>query len=394
VKREILGAYYSFDSNSARAYIKRQNAKHMPAGSRHSPLKSGSYKTHELALAIPLICITIEADRVMSEPGQTSGNVLWAVMDMRTIVADADPFSRRALCALLNADPEIELLAECASGDEAINSIKEYRPTLMFLDVDLEMNVVSCVRMVQALESGILPTIILTGPPGKLAPGAAEEHPFHLVSPISRGHLAEMLRRAESRSKSQSRLERDVQVRSGMNGERGRIVLKSAGRFVFVRAEEIDWIQAERNYIRVHVGKESIVQRGPISAFEARLDRATFIRIHKSAIVNIDKIKELRPWPTGEYVVLMRNGKELTMSRGYRAQLPFLSKGLDCVDDSRHRASRLLSRDGTRRASLRVLTKQRQREFTVCLDNCPFQQGDPLRVQKTDKILESLVRQP
>jgi len=105
---------------------------------------------------------------------------------------------------------------------------------------------------------------------------------------------------------------------------RRRLVLKSKGRFVFVNTEEIDWIEAKRNYVWVHVGAETYVHRQTLGMFETRLRPDLFRRIHRSVIVNVYKVKELRPWPTGEYVVLLRNGKELTLSRGYRDQLPGL----------------------------------------------------------------------
>jgi two-component system, LytTR family, response regulator len=105
-----------------------------------------------------------------------------------------------------------------------------------------------------------------------------------------------------------------------------RLVLKSKGRFIFVNTAEIDWIEAHRNYVCVHVGAEAYLHRQTLAAFEERLKPETFRRIHRSVIVNIHKVKELRPWPTGEYVVLLKTGKELTLSRGYRNQLPGLLK--------------------------------------------------------------------
>jgi hypothetical protein len=103
-----------------------------------------------------------------------------------------------------------------------------------------------------------------------------------------------------------------------------RIVIKSPGRFVFLSASEIDWLEAKGNYVQVHAGDQCFTQRQTMKAIESRLDPRRFLRIHRSVIVNIEKIRELRPWPTGEYVVIMRNGKELTLSRGYRQELPVL----------------------------------------------------------------------
>lgn len=103
-----------------------------------------------------------------------------------------------------------------------------------------------------------------------------------------------------------------------------RIVIRSPGRFVFLSAGEIDWLEAKGNYVRIYAGDQCFNQRQTMKAIESRLDPRRFLRIHRSVIVNIEKIRELRPWPTGEYVVVMRNGKELTLSRGYRQELPVL----------------------------------------------------------------------
>ncbi len=100
-----------------------------------------------------------------------------------------------------------------------------------------------------------------------------------------------------------------------------RMVVKSGGRLFFLRAEEIDWVEAAGNYVRLHVGTESHLLRETMNAIEARLDSDTFFRIHRSRIVNIERIKELQPWFNGEYVVILRNGTKLTLSRGYREKL-------------------------------------------------------------------------
>jgi two-component system LytT family response regulator len=250
-------------------------------------------------------------------------------MDIRTIVVDRDPSGRRDLCTLLVTDPEIDLVAQCASFKEAINSIIKNRPSLIFLNLDLEVNVLDYARMVRSLENGILPTIILTGSVQDLTSQVAS--PFRLTKPISHGHLTKALGIAKIRAETQSRNEQGPYIQRRMDGHSRRVVVRSKGRFILLRAEDVDWIQAKGNNVCIHAGNESIVQRGTISACEANLDHARFVRIHRSVIVNIDNVKELRPWPTGEYVVLMRNGKELTMSRGYRALVSLFLGGLDHI---------------------------------------------------------------
>ena len=100
-----------------------------------------------------------------------------------------------------------------------------------------------------------------------------------------------------------------------------RLVIKMNGHVFFIKAEEIDWLEAEGNYVRLHAGKESYLLRDTISALESQLDPKKFIRVHRSAIVNIDRITELQPWFHGDYVVILRDGRQLTLSRGYRQKL-------------------------------------------------------------------------
>jgi len=115
---------------------------------------------------------------------------------------------------------------------------------------------------------------------------------------------------------------------SGVSADSDRLVIRSQGKFVFLSNKEIEWIQADRNYVHIHTGDSRYIYRQTMSSLERKLDPSKFVRIHNSTIVNVDKIRELRPWPTGEYIVLMRNGKELTLSRGYRVRLRGLTAEL------------------------------------------------------------------
>jgi two-component system LytT family response regulator len=249
---------------------------------------------------------------------------------LRVMVVDEDASSRRTFRALLASYPDVEIVGDrCGRG--VMDTIKDCLPDLMFVGVEALVTAMDCVGMVKAHQAGILPVTILMGPDSKYSPEEFDARGFsYLTMPISRDRLLEVLHNARVYIRSQSPLgdEREVGARlqstARLPRKQDRIVIRSAGRFVFVRAQEIEWIEAEGNNVRVHVENKSYVQRKSISAVERELDPATFSRIHRSAIVNLDKIRELRPWSTGEYVVLMRNGKELTLSRGYRARLPVL----------------------------------------------------------------------
>ena len=100
--------------------------------------------------------------------------------------------------------------------------------------------------------------------------------------------------------------------------------MKSKGRILFIKVDEVDWVEAQDNYLRLHLGKESHLLRETMNNFAAKLDPEKFIRIHRSTIVNVERIKELRPWFTGEYIVVLQDGKELTLTRSYRDKLKML----------------------------------------------------------------------
>jgi two-component system, LytTR family, response regulator len=260
-------------------------------------------------------------------------------MPIRTLVTASDLSSRQILHAAIIADAEVSLVAECSTSKQAIAATIEHRPSLMFLDI--QMPDLNCLELIKVLGAETLVATLFVVPPGNYAMKAFDGHALgYLVKPITGERLLTALREAKAYIQSRCLLERDpnrvlnrLGVKSAFSNQ-DRILIKDGGRFIFVKTEEIDWIQANGNYVRVHVGHVSYLHRQTITGLERSLDPTRFLRIHRSAIVNIDKVRELRPWPTGEYVVLMRTGKELTLSRTYRGRLPFLAGGASPVDNA------------------------------------------------------------
>jgi two-component system LytT family response regulator len=252
-------------------------------------------------------------------------------MRIRTLIAVSDACSHQILRAAVGADPELHLVAECNTSSQAIQALSDHCPSLVFLDVQLRD--LDCVELVKALGAETLVATIFVVPPGDYAMQAFHGQAFgYVVKPITNHGLLKALREAKTYVKSLCPLGgepnpafRPLRVNPSL-ANRDRILIKAKGRLIFLRAEEIDWIQANGNYVRIHVGEASYLHRETVIGLERHLDPARFLRIHRSAIVNIDKIRELRPWPTGEYIVLMRSGKELTLSRGYRARLPLVGE--------------------------------------------------------------------
>jgi two-component system LytT family response regulator len=249
-------------------------------------------------------------------------------MRIRTLIAVSDACSRQNLQVAVVADPEINLVAECSTGSQVMLALSDHCPSLVILD--LQIPDLDCLTLVKVLGAETLVATIFLVPPGDYGMQAFDGQAFAcLVKPIADDRLLEALREAKAYIKGRrlygtdpNPLFRLLGGKSSLSNQ-DRIFIKAEGRFIFVKTQEIDWIQANANYVRIHVGEVSYLHRQTISRLERRLDPAKFLRIHRSAIVNIDKVRELRPWPTGEYVVLMRSGKELTLSRSYRARLPF-----------------------------------------------------------------------
>jgi two-component system LytT family response regulator len=249
-------------------------------------------------------------------------------MRIRTLIAVSDACSRQVLHGGVAADPEVNLVGDCSTISQITMALSDHCPSLLFLDI--QMPELDCLALVKAIGAEPLLATIFVVPPGDYAMQTFAGQAFgYLTRPITDDRLSAVLRDAKGYISGRRLLENDpnrlfklLSMKSGLSNE-DRILIREEGRFLFLRTEEIDWIQANANYVRIHVGGTSYLHRQTITSLERHLDPARFLRIHRSAIVNIDKIRELRPWPTGEYVVLMRNGKELTLSRSYRTRLPF-----------------------------------------------------------------------
>lgn len=251
-------------------------------------------------------------------------------MNMRTLVVDGEGAARELLFATLQADPEIHPLGMCSTGREALQSILKHEPQLVFLNTEVrDLDGFEVVRIVGPDRMPF--TIFLTcSNPFLLRALTCYQVP-HLVKPFSVENIRDVVQRAKTRlSRSHGNPGQSDALSSLLRvaGQESRLperfVVKAGGRIYLLRNEEIDWIQAEGNYVRLFARGESFLHRETMNSLQDKLNPRTFARIHRSTIVNMDKIRELRPWPTGEYVVVMQCGKELTLSRGYRERLPLL----------------------------------------------------------------------
>lgn len=249
-------------------------------------------------------------------------------MKIATLIVDDEPLGREALRTLLKSDPEIAIIAECATGREAVAAIAKHDPHLVFLDV--QMPDLDGFAVVDAIGAQQMPVTIFVTAYDKYALRAFDVHAMdYLLKPFDEVRFLKALERAKAHLRKGRWDHLGDKLAELMREHRGnnyaeRFVIKTSGKIIFLKSAEIDWIEAEGNYLRLHVGKESYLQRGTMNSVQERLNPKRFVRIHRSTIVNVERVKELRPWPTGEYVVLLHSGKELTLSRGFREQLPLL----------------------------------------------------------------------
>ncbi|HEX8690799.1 MAG TPA: LytTR family DNA-binding domain-containing protein [Longimicrobium sp.] len=259
-------------------------------------------------------------------------------MSLRVVVVDDEPLARRRVLRLLKEqDDEVEVVAVCATGMQAVEAIRETRPDLVFLDV--QMPEMDGFEVLERL-GGELPPVIFVTAYDQYALRAFEVHALdYLLKPFD----AERFRRAFERGRSQlerrasGQGQRVVALLEQLSRERRSleeklaapkaqhmewVMVKARGKIEFLRTSEVDWIEAEGNYVRLHAaGRRGFLIREKISTLEERLDPDRFMRVHRSTIVNLDRVTELRPLPSGDCIILLKDGTELKLSRGYRQKL-------------------------------------------------------------------------
>jgi len=275
-------------------------------------------------------------------------------MKIRALIVDDEPLARERLRSLLQEESDIELSGEFENGSKAVAAIRRDAPDLLFLDVQMpEMDGFGVLR---AIGPDCVPAVIFVTAYDEYALRAFDANATdYLLKPFDQ----ERFRRSLDRARNHLQLDRASRVNDKLqtlmrylnidpsqlaqlppssavgqpdtaskqgNGtspslQSDRLVVKSGGRVYFLKIDEIDWVEAAGNYVRLHVSKDSHLLRETMNGIEGKLDVRRFMRIHRSTIVNLERIKELQPWFHGDYVVLLRDGTRLTLSRGYRDKL-------------------------------------------------------------------------
>lgn len=251
-------------------------------------------------------------------------------MKIRTVIVDDEELARRGLRALSQRCEDVELICECRNGREAVDAIHRHRPDLVFLDVQMPGK--TGFDVIGALADTQRPHVVFVTAYDKFALRAFEVHALdYLLKPVNEERFDAALtrvREAMSHATDNALVQRvrqvaaDLQVTAppSMVSAVDRLPIKVNGRIIVIRLADIDWIEADRDYVSVHVGGgKTWLMRETIAAVELRLALSGFVRIHRSAIVNTERVKELRPRDKGEYIVVLNDGTELKLSRNYRA---------------------------------------------------------------------------
>jgi two-component system, LytTR family, response regulator len=241
---------------------------------------------------------------------------------IRTLIVDDEPLARERLRTLLQHESDIQIVGECVDGRQAVTTIASEAPDLVFLDI--QMPALDGFGVLQTLEDRPLPAVIFVTAYDQYALRAFDVHALdYLLKPFTARRFQKALQRARGelqREGGQSGIERRLMnLLEDLGGEKRhpkRLVVKSSGRVYFLKVDEIDWIEAEGNYVRLHVGANSHLLRETMKGMEASLDPDRFIRIHRSTIVNTERIRELQPLFHGEYAVILTDSTRLVASRG------------------------------------------------------------------------------
>ena len=245
---------------------------------------------------------------------------------IRALVVDDEPLARAMIREMLESDSEVEIVAECANGRDAVEVIKSAAPDIVFLDI--QMPEIGGFEVLESLEPHAHPYVIFVTAYDQYAVRAFEVHALdYLLKPFDRERFEGAWQRAKSQIKLDRTSRRDHDIIALLEELKAgprfleRLVIKNGGRVFFLHVQDVHCIEAEGNYVRVYDNQKGYLLRETISSLEEQLDPKQFLRIHRSAIVKIDRIKEMQPWFHGEYRIIMENGKQLALSRNYRANL-------------------------------------------------------------------------
>ncbi|MEL6360075.1 MAG: LytTR family DNA-binding domain-containing protein [Pseudomonadota bacterium] len=259
---------------------------------------------------------------------------------IRVLLVDDEPLANKGMRARLQAFPEIEVIGECSNGRDAVKTVKAESPDLIFLDI--QMPGLDGFGVVRALIGAPAPLVVFVTAYDKFAIDAFEANALdYLVKPVEEERLKDTIHKAREAIKSRTAANREsklVELLASLGDEERdrikelitdpawsekeryteRLSFKDGSKVVILNADEIEWIDAAGDYMCIHAGGKTHIIRETMKTLQQRLDPARFQRVHRSAIVNVSKVKELHPHSNGEYFLVLENGSELKLSRSYK----------------------------------------------------------------------------
>lgn len=236
---------------------------------------------------------------------------------MKALIVDDEALARERVRTLLSAEAGVAIVGECSGGREAVESIIEHKPELVFLDV--QMPDLDGFQVLEALGEDDLPAIVFVTAYDEYAVRAFDVHAVdYLLKPIEPERFAKTLARVRETlgDKSDGRIEALLDTLP-----LDRLVIRTRDKVFFLKPSQVDWVEADGKHVKLHAGRETHVVRQQLKRLEPRLAPHGFVRVHRSAIVNVDRIKELEPWFHGEYVVVLKDGTKLTSSAAHSEAL-------------------------------------------------------------------------
>ncbi len=248
---------------------------------------------------------------------------------LTALIADDERLARQRIRTLLSGFPQVKIVAEAGDGREAVEQIETLRPSLVFLDV--QMPELDGFAVLEKIDSATLPVVIFVTAYDAFALRAFEVHAVdYLLKPFTRArfgrameHVLQRLGQKDDGALAPQLVSLLESVRRDRQAQ-DRVAIRTEEGIYFVRISEIDWVEASGNYLKLHAGSQQHPLRDTLKNFQERLDPNRFLRVHRSAIVNIDAIQRLERWFHGEYSVVLRDGTKLTSSRSYSERLRML----------------------------------------------------------------------
>ncbi len=259
---------------------------------------------------------------------------------IRALIVDDEPLARENLRIRLRGVFDFEVVGECANGDEAVAGVARHRPDVLFLDI--QMPDLSGFEVIERLPVEILPVIVFVTAYDQYALEAFRVHALdYLLKPFEDDRLAAALQTCRERIAQMRRARRTgepIYQLSGAGAAEGvripgrapagdlpeRLVIKARGRVFFIKAADIDWVEANGDYARLHCGERSYLLRRTMGQMEERLNPRLFVRVSRSAIVNLDRVRDLMPVARAEFIVRLTTGAEIKLTRTYREKLEAL----------------------------------------------------------------------